>query len=370
MSFLEVIKKLKKNEEYLLISVNTQIKKIRVDFFVVELLVKDYEQNNKFFLPMNEYIIESFNGTNNTTREINQYYIPKPEKNLNQAVIELSANYPETNIIFRNDIIYNTFISGGFQKFIIYHSDLNIIEFNITNSNKNKNANYMIRYYINDAKNNISFFFDEKYKINLVNSSDNRSISISLIFNSIKLKGNLPEENIDFYITGDLYRQNNDINELINTTCFVLEREQSYITSKTFFSYNATSENEWSLQFENISRNNNYIYDLQIKVDAILKEYFQEEFIVYVTQVDLTGIKLEETNKRNNSWLPWGIPLIIIVAGLLVFFIIKIIKLKKKNDTLQLEMKSLAFSNDVQKNVLLKEQKISKNESDYESTFI
>ena len=204
----------------------------------------------------------------------------------------------------------------------------------------------------------------------MVNSSDNRSISISLIFSSIKLKGNLPEENIDFYITGDLYRQNNDINELINTTCFLLERKPSYNDSKTFFSYNATSENEWSLQFENISRNNNYIYDLQIKVDAVLKEYFQEEFIVYVTQVDLTGIKLEETNNNKNSWLPWGIPLIIIVAGLLVFFIIKIIKLKKKNDTLQLEMKSLAFSNDVQKNVLLKEQKISKNESDYESTFI
>ena len=164
MSFLEVIKKLKKNEEYLLISVNTQIKKIRVDFFVVELLVKDYEQNNKFFLPMNEYIIESFNGTNNTMREINQYYLPKPEKNLNQAVIELSANYLETNINFRNDIIYNTFISGGFQKFIIYHSDLNIIEFNITNSNKNKKSNYMIRYYTSGAKNNISFFLMRNIK--------------------------------------------------------------------------------------------------------------------------------------------------------------------------------------------------------------
>ena len=97
--------------------------------------------------------------------------------------------------------------------------------------------------------------------------------------------------------------------------------------------------------------------------------YFQEEFMVYVTQVDLTGIKLEETNKKN-SWLPWGIPLIIAVAAVLVFFIIKLVKLKKKNDSLQLEMKSLAFSNDIQTNVLIKEKNISKNESDYESTFI
>ena len=91
--------------------------------------------------------------------------------------------------------------------------------------------------------------------------------------------------------------------------------------------------------------------------------------MVYVTQVDLTGIKFEETNKKN-SWLPWGIPLIIVVAAVLVFFIIKLVKLKKKNDSLQLEMKSLAFSNDIQTNVLIKEKNISKNESDYESTFI
>ena len=91
--------------------------------------------------------------------------------------------------------------------------------------------------------------------------------------------------------------------------------------------------------------------------------------MVYVTQVDLTGIKSEETNKKN-SWLPWGIPLIIVVAAVLVFFIIKLVKLKKKNDSLQLEMKSLAFSNDIQTNVLIKEKNISKNESDYESTFI
>ena len=68
--------------------------------------------------------------------------------------------------------------------------------------------------------------------------------------------------------------------------------------------------------------------------------------------------------------MPWGIPLIIVVAAVLVFFIIKLVKLKKKNDSLQLEMKSLAFSNDIQTNVLIKEKNISKNESDYESTFI
>ena len=335
--------------------------------------MKDYEENNKLFLPKNEYIIETFNATNNTIRKLNQYYIPKPENNLNQVIIELSTNYLETNITFRKDIIYNSFNAAGFQKFIINQSDLNIIEFNVTNNKLNNKANYMIRYYINETNNEPEFFFDEKYKIDFANSSNKKLTNISLMFNSIKIKleGNLlSEENIDFYITGALFKKNNDsnLNELINTTCFLQERKPSY-NNQTFFSYNETNKNQWSLQFNNISRNNNYIYELQIKVDAVLKNYFQEEFMVYVTQVDLTGIKLEETNKKN-SWLPWGIPLIIVVAAVLVFFIIKLVKLKKKNDSLQLEMKSLAFSNDIQTNVLIKEKNISKNESDYESTFI
>ena len=48
----------------------------------------------------------------------------------------------------------------------------------------------------------------------------------------------------------------------------------------------------------------------------------------------------------------------------------QILRLKKKNDNLKLEMKSLVFSNDIRNNVLIEENKISKNETDYESTFI
>jgi len=46
------------------------------------------------------------------------------------------------------------------------------------------------------------------------------------------------------------------------------------------------------------------------------------------------------------------------------------LRLKKKNDNLQKEMKTLAFSNDIQNNVLIKEQQLTKKESDYETTFI
>ena len=33
-------------------------------------------------------------------------------------------------------------------------------------------------------------------------------------------------------------------------------------------------------------------------------------------------------------------------------------------------MKSLLFSNDIQKNILINEKELSKNDSDYENTFI
>ena len=45
-------------------------------------------------------------------------------------------------------------------------------------------------------------------------------------------------------------------------------------------------------------------------------------------------------------------------------------RLRKANDNLMKEMKSMAFSNEVQKNVLVKKEITSQKESDYESTFI
>ena len=244
------------------------------------------------------------------------------------------------------------------------------IEFNVTNPKKRK-TNYMIRYYtISDTDNETSFIVDENFNIRYYNSSDNESnVTISLEFNRIKLNRIIsPEEQINFYITGTLYKVDNSLKELINTTCFLYERNQSFI-NKTSFIYNLTSQNNWTLVFDNIPRNNNYIYDLKLQVNAILREFSKEEFSVFTTRVDLTGIKPDQINNKK-SWLPWGIPLIIIAAGILVFFIIKFFRLKKKNDNLKLEIKTLVFNNDIRKNVLIEEDKISKNESDYESIFI
>ena len=85
-------------------------------------------------------------------------------------------------------------------------------------------------------------------------------------------------------------------------------------------------------------------------------------------------MKNDQPKSNENSWLKWGIP-VIVVGGVifiivLVFFVIKFFRLQKTNTNLRQEMVSMAFSNEIQKNVLTKDMQSSKNESDYESTFI
>ena len=107
---------------------------------------------------------------------------------------------------------------------------------------------------------------------------------------------------------------------------------------------------------------------LQI-IARILNNNYKEEFLAYTTKVDLTEIRPE----KSKPWLPWGIPVIVVGSILiivLVYFVVKFLRLQKTNTNLQNEMVSLAFSNDVQKNVLNKDIELSRNDSDYESTFI
>ena len=130
-----------------------------------------------------------------------------------------------------------------------------------------------------------------------------------------------------------------------------------------------TKSKEFTLIFKNVPREKNYIYDLRLQVKArAFKEFCKEEYLSFKVKADLTDIK-----KRDLKWLIWFIPVVaigIILIIVLVALLTKFLILKKKNSNLQQDIVSLAFSNDVQKNVLTREKQISKNESDFESTFI
>ena len=80
----------------------------------------------------------------------------------------------------------------------------------------------------------------------------------------------------------------------------------------------------------------------------------------------MAGKKLD----KNIIFIAIFVPLGVIILVVALFFIIKFLRLKKKSDNFEKEVKSLLFSNDIQKNVLINERSLSKNEIDYENTFI
>ena len=233
----------------------------------------------------------------------------------------------------------------------------------------------MIRYYYTIFEEEYEYYFNEKFDRKNI-SSNNENISVSLTFDSINIKTGLTKNEtvtrngIYFLITGTLYKHNETIKEIINSTSNLGEHIP-YYTNRTIHYYNLSKPEKWTLIFENIPRNNNYIYDLQLKVNAILsKSLLNEELLVYKTEVNLTDIKLKEI-KKSKIW-------IYIVFGIIggiclilaVFFIIRNIRLKNRNVNLQNEIKSIEFSNDIQKDILIQSKIISESENDYQTTFI
>ena len=133
--------------------------------------------------------------------------------------------------------------------------------------------------------------------------------------------------------------------------------------------YSLNNPEKWTLISENTPREKNFVYDLQLQVNSIIyNNIFNEEFLIFTTKVNLTDIKPVE--EKNYTWTILGIVFGVLLALLITFFIIKYIRLQRSNLTLREEMKSMAYSNDVQKNVINKERQDSERDNDYESAFI
>ena len=376
MGFLQVNKRLEEKDlnftQYLLVILDKNDNyedKQDMTVLYIEIMVKEYDDKNGLFLPQNEYFIDTFDDAEKGIREFNQYSIFNPEGNTIQPVIEISSVSSNIKINFKNNISYSIEYSTGFQVYKIQNNLNETIFFDIINSGKK--TNFMIIYYLNDTNDNHKFILKNNYRID--DDGKNQNIAnISITFDDIEVK-NLMEGGIIFFITGVLYEQNKNSLEQLNHTCFLYERKGAY-ANKTFSYFDNDAENvlkKWTLVYTDIPRDKNYIYDLRLQVIAsIINDNSKEEYLVFTTKVDLQNIKLDS---KKVPWYAWGIPVIVVVIILIIiltFFIIKYLKLKKKNTNLKQEIVSLAFSNEVQKNVLTKDMKISKNESDYESTFI
>ena len=353
------------------------------DYLLVELISKEYNEE-KYFLPINQYLFEtfkfktneSFEGENNETSEIsteNKYYLTCGESYGDYVLIDFSSAYDDIKINFSNSTGITEYNSNGFKKYKISNNNDDNVYFSVINSKNRTNVNYMIRYHYSS--------YEYIYSINdqYINKEypNNENATITITYNPIKVKTkhdnkDVNNENIIFNIYAFLFQKLNESNktsdEKLNTASMLVERKYLFHTNTTY-NYRKSNSEKLNIIFENIPRNKNYKYELQLQVNAKIKNnIFNEEFLIFTSDIDLTDI--EYIDKRYIYYLIIGLVIVAIIISLVIFFIVKYKRLQKSNVNLKEDLKSMAYSNDVQKNVLNKEQQSSQKESDYDSTFI
>ena len=306
IGLLEVNREKKyENNNYLLIEIENLDSNSINSYLLVEVLTKEYNQE-VYFMPVNMYFLETFDNKNNTIREKNKYHIHANQKLDDQVVIELSPEYNDIEIIFTNDTNpegfncsdFNCYIKyiTGFKKYFINEINDYNIYFNVINPN-NRTANYMIRYYYGDELGGYSYEIKNLIEKKYIDFND-EYITLSITYDQVHIyyqnKPANPKYKTYFYISGLLYKKSENSQELLNTTSFLHEKERMY-ENKTINLYNVTNPENFTLVFKDISRNNNYIYDLQIQANVFIEDnIFNEEFLIFTKEIDLTDIKSEQ----------------------------------------------------------------------------
>ena len=378
IGLLQINQKINNNENYILIEIRNGDKDYIDYYLLVELITK--ENNDKeYFLPINLYILETFDGKNNEIITENKYYLSSDDKGTDQVLIDFSSAYDDIDISFDDSVTSVTNASlTGFKKYRVYNSIDNDVYFKVINKRKIPNANYMIRYYYTGAESVFNYSLNDSQKIMHKPELDQDTANITITYNPIKITTNyIPvrtkKNGIKFYIYAFLFIKDNKTDEQINTTSILTKRKYLFKTN-ILYHFNFSNPEKFNITFDFIPRQFADVYELQLQVNAIHpNNIFNEEFLIFTSEIDLTGIGYispKEEEKNKTGWIIGGVIGGVIVIGLVVFFILKYKKLQKSNTNLQEDLKSLAFSNDVQKNVLIKERRNSKKDADYESTFI
>ena len=372
VGLLQVNQIIKNETYYILIEImNKGLQDIKSPL-LVDLVTKEYTQEI-YYIPINQYIQETFDGENNTIKKENKYYLSSLQKGSDQSFIELSSGFDDIKIEFDKscNATYEFEYFKGFKKYRVYESNNYDVYFSVVNPNE-KNASYMIRYFFTGKGGEYLYTLNLNCKKEIISLSEENA-TISLTFDSINVTyhsqdvGNNPRIYFDIY--GLLYKMNENSSEQLNTTCSLIEQNPSY-TSRTRHEYDITHTQNWSLLFTNISREKSYIYDLQLQINVVLeKNYYNEEFLIFTTKVDLTDIALED-KKKIDLWLILGPSLGFIGLVVIIFLLVKYIRLNKKNISLEENIKSIEYSSLVQKNVISKEKNLAEKDKDYETTFI
>ena len=370
IGFLHVNQKSNSTLNYLFIEISNldESYSYQESLSIIEISSKEYvDENMEYMLPINKYIIESFEGQNGIRKE-NKYCIYKLNKNAKQVLLEISTEYDDIYIESNSSLIpYNKNEEEkkekGFKKYLIDNTITGKINFKVKNE-KLRKTNYLIKYSFYDIDDKKTFIFnDNDIKIN----NDFFTFKYIKVNTSSELLNN---KGTYFYITGTLYKTSDTSDKEINSN-YILNKKNSPYVNKTIHFYNSTSSNSWTLEFNGFPKEGNYSYDLQLQIHAFLQDNFlHEEYLLYKKEAIISNTIPYKPGFDNKIFIYIFTPIGAIIIGVALFFLIKYLRLRKKNEKFKKEIKSLLFSNGIQKNVLIEEKQLSKNESDYENTFI
>ena len=374
MGLLQINKKTI-NEDYILISIlHKGMSLINDTYFLVETITNEH-LDDIYFMPINQYILDSFDINETSSRKENKYYLDFNDKynsntgKNNSILIEFSPNYNDLELTFEGNLTIKKNNVNGFQKYRILDSPSGNIYFNITNNNNINNASYMIRYYYSEENLEDIYIVDLNYEKKVLSSDDN-NINISLRFKSIDVQVNgssldPKKSRIYFDINADLFPKQNLKGEILNTSS-IIYKEPLY-SAET--SYEFGSKNNYNFTFTNISRKDNFVYEVRLKINSVIEDnIFDEEFLAYTFELDLTDIEKDD-NKTNIWTILIPIIVVILLAIISLIFLFKYRKLRRDNTQLKEKVLSKGYTSGLVENVLTKEEK-SRKDQDYETTFM
>ena len=189
MGFLHINQKINdtKNNLYLLIEIDNLKKKYLNSGLNsrMEISTKEYDEKMEYNLPINKYIIETFDDKNSSIRMENKYFIFYPENKSKEIFFEISSEYNDIELIFPNNSAININNDTGFKKYKAKceNNNDNKLHFKVTNNNK-RNTTYVVKYSYFDMDTTKSFIIYDNYTINY-NNTNNDTVNISVIFDNI-----------------------------------------------------------------------------------------------------------------------------------------------------------------------------------------
>ena len=339
-------------EKYILIKITNKDKEYFNSILLIEIVNNQYSE--RYLMPINQYIIQSFNINQTSARNVNNYIIDINDKldNETNVLVEFSPNYRDLKLTLdeSSDIDFISFTTGGFQKYRIKRSNFGKVYFNVSNINNKIDAIYILRYYYTRNSEENIYEFDKSFSRKDISSSDgNDYISIELIFNNIKIKRNNSDlinekYNITFFVYGFLYRKDETKEDFLKTSMLYKNRKYLYkAETSSIYRYNE----KIFLDFKDISRKDNYKYDLQIRIKVYNDNdnIFNEEFLTYNVEIDLTDIK---SSKNYVTFIIIGVIIFVLIIVVVVVLIL-CRRFKKNSDQLKEKVLTTSFTVDMEK---------------------